>query len=249
MAPWRARSQTVALGLWLAGRGLGARFALFVAFVGALVAIFVARIRPDLWQRIPFFTAATVAWSAGVTLAYGSALGATRSDADEGVLFLARTHGIGASEHAFGRVVGLTALLALAVAGSTLVAGMAATSVSPAPLVAFKETGSALVYALAFAAMIGPLAVASLGGRSRALGYLVFVAVLCLPELASPWTRTVLPREWTELTSIPDALNTLHSPESFGSLVRALSGLMAVVVCSGAVVALRARHLAQKDMP
>ena len=114
--------------------GLGARFALFVAFLSALAAIFVSRIRPDLWQRIPFFTAAMVAWSVGVTLAYGSALGAMRSDADEGVLFLARTRGIGASEHAFGRVVGLTALLALSVAGSTLVAGMAATSVSPAPL-------------------------------------------------------------------------------------------------------------------
>jgi hypothetical protein len=249
MAPWRARPQTVALGLWLGCRGLGARFALFVAFLGALVAVFVSRIRPDLWQRIPFFTAAIVAWSAGVTLAYGSALGATRSDADEGVLFLARTRGIGASEHAFGRVVGLTALLALSVAGSTFVAGMAATSVSPAPLVAVKETGSALVYAVAFATIIGPLALAALGGRSRALGYLVFVAVLCLPELVSPWTRTVLPHGWTELTSIPEALNTLHSPESFASLLRALSGLTAVVVCSVAVVALRARHVAQKEMP
>jgi hypothetical protein len=51
------------------------------------------------------------------------------------------------------------------------------------------------------------------------------------------------------LTSIPEALNTLHSPESFASLLRALSGLTAVVVCSVAVVALRARHVAQKEMP
>jgi hypothetical protein len=103
------------------------------------------------------------------------------------------------------------------------------------------------VYALAFAATLGPIAVAALGARSRAGGYLTLVAVLVLPELLARWTSEVLPRGWHELTSVPAALAAVRAGvaapvERAESLARALAGLVAVVAVCVVVVAARVRQ-------
>ncbi|HEV3190865.1 MAG TPA: hypothetical protein VGY54_10235, partial [Polyangiaceae bacterium] len=110
---------------------------------------------------------------------------------------------------------------------------------------------AALAYALAFAMVIGPVSVAAVGSGTRAGGYLILIAILVLPELASPWTAALLPPGWYELTSIPAALDAVRggvaSPSTAGlPLVRAAAGLAAVVATSLAVVQARVRHVQPK---
>jgi hypothetical protein len=111
---------------------------------------------------------------------------------------------------------------------------------SALPVVA-RSSLAALVYALAFAVVLGPLAMAALGGQSRAGGYLGLLAALVLPELLAPWTSALLPHGWRELTSIPAALEAVRAGvQSPGSAslhgARAAVALMAVVAASLLVV-------------
>jgi hypothetical protein len=107
-----------------------------------------------------------------------------------------------------------------------------------------RSSAAAVVFALFFAATIGPLAVATLGGRSRGGGYLGLLTVLVLPELLTPWTKDLLPAGWRELTSIPAALEAVRSgvqaagPASVHA-ARAAAGLVAVVAASLIVVRTR----------
>jgi hypothetical protein len=103
---------------------------------------------------------------------------------------------------------------------------------------------AALVYALAFAATVGPLAMAALGARTRSGGYMTLLAVLVAPELLAPWTRMLLPGGWYELTSIPAALEAvrrgvLSSRAAGEHTARAIVVLVAVIATS--LVVVRAR--------
>jgi hypothetical protein len=137
------------------------------------------------------------------------------------------------------------AVLLLAVAGGTLVAGFAATAAAgPAKGAVARASVAALVYAIAFSVTLGPLAMAALGGRTRGGGYLTLLAVLVVPELLSPWTRSLLPHAWGELTSIPAALDALRDGIEAGGhsglhAIRAAIGLLAVVAASLLVVQAR----------
>jgi hypothetical protein len=145
-------------------------------------------------------------------------------------------------------VAGLCGVLAASVGGATVVAGLAATSaagLSGAALPTARSSVAALVYALAFAATLGPVSMASLGGRSRAGGYVTLLAVLVLPELAAPWTSALLPGDWHELTSIPAALEAVSSGATMPvrealPLSRAVAALGAVIAFSLVVVGWRA---------
>ncbi len=69
---------------------------------------------------------------------------------------------------------------------------------------------------------------------------------MVVPELLEPWTSAVLPRGWTELTSIPAALAAVRAgvlaPAANGaSAARAVAGLAAVVALALLVVAGRVR--------
>ncbi len=135
-------------------------------------------------------------------------------------------------------MTGLEEGLATTVGGGTLVAGLAATAVAGSSALAVaRASAAALVYALAFSITMGPVAMAALGGRTRAGGYFALIAVLVLPELLAPWTRRLLPDGWRELTSIPAALEAVRAGvELAGSAVlhavRAAVGLVAVVAAS-----------------
>jgi hypothetical protein len=225
----------VATSLVLAGLGGLASIAAAIALDGGNAA-----------AHVPTLASKAVAWSAGVTLAFGASLRALARDREEGLLALARMRGVGAGHYVRGRVGGLVALLAIAVGGATLVAGLGATAAAPSASVAIRVSKAGLAYALAFAATLGPLAMAALGARTRTGGYFTLLAVLVLPELLAPWTSALLPAGWYELTSIPAALAAVRagvvSPSAAGiHMARALTGLTAVVAASLAVVFTRVR--------
>jgi hypothetical protein len=239
-----SRRQSLALGVWLASRGGVAVTGFVLAIVAsALSVVAVVGTNGRAASRVPWFTAEIVAWAVGVSIAIGGAWHAVRRDRDEGILALVRARGLGAASYVQGRVTGLVLVVAAAVAGPTLVAGLAAVSLCRPPWLAVRVTLGALVYALAFAATIAPLALAALSARTRLGGYLSLVAVLGIPELAGPWTAAMLPPGWGELTSIPAALTAVGavfaSSEARVHAGRAAAGLLAVVTASIVVVVAR----------
>jgi hypothetical protein len=238
------RRQSLAFGVWLASRSGVARSGFVVAAVAAAVSVsVVAASSAHAAARVPWFTAQIVAWAAGVTVAFGGALHALRRDRDDGVLALVRARGVGAASYVQGRVGGLAVVVAMAVAGPTLIAGVAATSLGRPAWLAAQTTLGALAYALAFAATIAPVAMATLSARTRVGGYLSLLAVLAVPEIASPWTSALLPHGWSELTSIPSALAAVGaafaSPAAALRAARAAAALLAVVAASLVVVVAR----------
>jgi len=243
------RPRTLALGTWLAARGAMAGVGFALAIAGALASVIaaVALSGTGVAGQLPLVESSAIAWSAGVVLAFGAALRALRRDREQGVVALLRARGASLGGYVRGRVGGLVVVLAVAVGGATLVAGIAATSAARPWLPAVPASLAALVYALAFAATLGPVALATLGSRTRAGGLVTLVAVLVLPELLSPWTSALLPRGWHELTSIPAALAAVRAgvaaPATMAaSMARALAGLAAVVALSLVVIAARVRR-------
>jgi hypothetical protein len=242
---------TLALGTWLAARGALARVGIALAVLGAIASlvacVVVSGERAGAAAQLPMVASSAIAWSAGLLLAFGAALRAVRRDREEGVVALVRARGASVAAYVRGRVGGLVVMLALAVGGATLVAGLGAVSVARPSLPAARASIAAMAYALAFAATLGPVAMAALGARTRSGGYLTLVAVLVVPELLAPATSALLPRGWHELTSIPAALAAVRAgvaaPGVMGaSMARALAGLAAVVAVSLVVVAARARQ-------
>ncbi len=205
----------LALGAWLATRGPLARAALVVSALGALASvattIVLLRRGGSGAEHLPPIVAAAECWVAGTSLAFAAAVHALRRDRQEGVLALARARGIGVMGYARGRLGGLSLVIALAVAAPTLVAALGATSAAHASTTVARSSLGALVYALAFSATIGPVAMAALGARTRAGGYFTLLGVLALPELVSPLTATFLPSGWDELTSIPAAIAAVRA--------------------------------------
>jgi hypothetical protein len=242
----RGRPRTFALGVWLALRSGLVRASLLLSVLCALglVAATTTTRGPALVREIPAIASMVLTWGAGITLAFGGALRAMRRDRDEGVLLLVRSRGVSAAGYATGRVAGLVVVLAVAVGGGTLAAGLAAMAVTGDSHAVARASVAALVYALAFAATVGPLAMAALGGRTRSGGYMTLLAVLVAPELLAPWTRMLLPGGWYELTSIPAALEAvrrgvLSSSASGEHTARAIVALVAVIATS--LVVVRAR--------
>lgn len=243
--PARRAPRTLALGAWLATQGPLAAAGLLLAVVGAIAsivaAVVIARHGGRGAARLPTLASEGIAWSAGMTTAFGAALRALHRDREQGIIALVRARGASAGAYVRGRVGGLVVVLVAALGGATLVAGLAAISAGGLSSAVIRSTVAAVAYALAFAGTLGPLAMASLGARGRAGGYLTLLAVLGLPELLSPWTSSLLPGGWHELTSIPAALEAVRagavSPGLAGpSAARALAGLAAVVAMSLLVV-------------
>jgi len=248
----RRRKAPFALGVWLAARGPTAVTCFAIAAVetvAGVVGAFAVAHRGGIGAaRVATLTAQAVAWSAGVTLAFGAALRASHRDREEGVLALVRARGSGIGAYVRGRVGGLVFLLAAVVGAATVVTALAGISASATPKSAAVAGGAALVYAAAFAATIGPVTMATVGARSRVGGYVTLLAVLAVPEAASPWTSTLLPAGWEELTSIPAALEAMRvavvSPASTAAHgARAAALLTAVIAASMLVIGIRAARV------
>jgi hypothetical protein len=232
----------MAFGIWLATRAGIARIGLSLA-AGAAIAVGILAFghAGPLASRLPTLAAMGVAWSAGISVAFGGALLALHGDVEQGVVALARLRGVGLFAYARGRVYGLTVLIGVAVGAATLGIGMATTLAATDRAAAARETMAALAYALAFAVTMGPLAMATVGTGTRIAGYLSLAIVIAVPELLAGWTRPLLPRGWYELTSIPSALAAVAAGVRSGGhslwpMTRALAGLSAIVAASLAVV-------------
>jgi hypothetical protein len=252
----RRRPRTLALGVWLAARGGTSVLALAIAGLGALASVVAAlalrRSSEPLGAALPAVASSGVAWSAGVLLAFGASMRALARDGDEGVVALARARGVSASHYAQGRIAGLAIVLAAAVGGATSVAWVAALAAAGPSAQLARAGAGAVAYALAFAATLAPVALATLGGSSRSRGYLAFLAVLALPELLAPWTANHLPGGWRELTSIPAALAAVRAgiaaPVANGApMARAIAALAALAAASSVVAVARVRGADRRE--
>jgi hypothetical protein len=185
-----------------------------------------------------------LAWGGGFLQAVSVAIGALLRDRTEGIFHLCVSRTISVRSYVIARVGGLSAALAAVVGGGTLLVGACAILVTPQSQgigVTVQSTLASVVHALAFSAVIGPVALATLGARTRASGYFLLIVVLFVPEILAAALAGPLPSEVTELFAIPSALGALRSSLSPGSVdflrcLRALVALSLVAVVALAVV-------------
>jgi hypothetical protein len=188
-------------------------------------------------HEVPILASSALAWGGGFLLAFAVAAHALRRDRTEGMreLFVARTTSL--RGYLFARVGGLALLVALCVAGGTLVCGLVGTAgaarASGVPDM-LQATLAAVVFSLAFSAVVAPVAFAALGARSRIGGYVFLIAVITIPELIVAMMGSSLPSSVADVLSIPSALGALRTSLSPGSVdlwrtMRALIALSLVV--------------------
>jgi hypothetical protein len=188
-------------------------------------------------HEVPILASSALAWGGGFLLAFAVAAHALRRDRTEGMreLFVARTTSL--RGYLFARVGGLALLVALCVAGGTLVCGLVGTAgaarASGVPAM-LQSTLAAVIFSLAFSAVVAPVAFAALGARSRIGGYVFLIAVITIPELIVAMMGSTLPSSVADVLSIPSALGALRTSLSPGSLdlwrtMRALIALSLVV--------------------
>ncbi len=168
----------IALGATLARRGpmpavsIAISAVTTMAFV-ALAVSFARRGAEAPVHAVPLIASSALAWGGGFLHAFSASLNALRRDRVEGIALLFRSRsalaqGRGARAYVFARVAGLAALLALVLGGGTLLTGLGAILASPGAGAlgrTVQSTIAALVFVVAFAAVIAPIAMAVLGAR------------------------------------------------------------------------------------
>jgi hypothetical protein len=228
----------LALGATLARRGVLATISIvvgiFTVLIACVIGLALARRGGDApVHAVPLVASSALAWGAGFLLAFGSAAHALRKDREGGIqhLLVARTTSLRA--YVAARVGGLAAVLAAVVAGGTLVVGLVAAAASPqlgdVPRT-LHATLAAVVFALAFSAVLAPIAFAALGARSRVGGYFFMLFVVVLPEAIAGILSSALPESITEVLAIPSALGALRSALSPGTtdVLRAIRAVVAL---------------------
>lgn len=170
---------------------------------------------------VPLLASTVLAWGGGVLLAFSASASAFHRDRVEGIrhLFVMRTMSLRA--YVVSRTSGLVAVLASVVGGGTLVVGAVSILVASRAHLAVRTvqaTVAAVAYSFAFAIVVAPIALATLGARTRATGYALLLAVLVVPELMIRGLGGSLPDEVTELCAVPTALAAFRSSLSPGGL-------------------------------
>lgn len=202
---------------------------------------------------IPIVASSALAWGGGFLLAFAAAAHALRRDRTEGVrdLVLARTRSL--RGYLVARVGGLAVLLALLVAGGTLICGVvaviAAAKVASVPRT-LQATGAAMVFSIAFAAVVSPVAFAALGARSRMGGYIFLLALVTIPELVVGSLGSSIPDGLADVLSIPSALAALRSALAPGTaeIGRSLRALVAILFFIAFAVAIVRRDAARIEL-
>lgn len=241
----------VALGAHLSRKGFMAGLSILVAVattLGCLVMGFVlargGRTAP--LHDVPLLTSSFLAWGGGFLLAFSASVRALRRDRKDGVraLVMART-GRGGSlvGYLLARIVGLAWLLALVIGGGTLVVGVVTSLLGIRLSLGAKTlqaTFASVLFALAFAAVMAPVALAALGSRSRIGGYLFLLLVVIAPSIFAEILARPLGPKVAELLSIPSALLALRSGFMPGSVdvVRVLRASVSLVFFAGLSAAL-----------
>lgn len=248
----------LALGTTLARRGALATAALAVAaltaLVGCVVALGLAKRGGDApLHDVPIVASSALAWGAGFLLAFGSAAHALRRDLSDGVqhLLVARTTSV--RDYVVARVGGLALVLAVIVAGGTLLIGLvsvlASIRVAAVPKT-LQATAAAFVFALAFSVVLAPLAFAALGARSRVGGYFFMIFVVVVPQIVAAILSNAVPESITEVIAIPSALDVLRSSLAPGGtdLLRAVRALLALGIWTAfaAVLVRRAADVVER---
>lgn len=250
----------LALGVSLARRGLMVTVSIAICMltVAALSLVAVSlgsRGAKAPIHDVPILASSALAWGGGFLLAFAASAHALRKDREDGVRALVVARSRTLTGYLVARVGGLAALLALVVAGGTLVCGLVATLASTriaAVPRTLHATGAALAFSLAFAAVIAPLAFAALGARSRVGGYLFLLAVIVLPDVVAGTMGSSLPEGVVDVLSIPSALGALRSALGPGTVeparaVRALVALAFFVAFAVLLVRRDAVRLERED--
>lgn len=253
---WMARPQVrlraivplVAFGVSLARRGFLPVVALGVCAMTALGLSALAVVLANRGTRapvhdVPILASSALAWGGGFLLAFATSAHALRKDRADGIRALLALRTTSLRGYLVARVGGLAAILAGAVGGGTLVSGLvalAAGRLSAAPRT-LQATFAGVVFALAFSAVIAPVALAAVGARSRIGGYLFLLFVVVFPEVVARAVSGVVPESVTEVLAIPSALLALRAALAPGALdllraVRALVALGLVVTFAALVV-------------
>jgi hypothetical protein len=248
-SPAGRRRAIVALATARALGGVLARVSLGVGvlsvLLGILFAVVVARRAPGSLDRVPLVASSALAWGAGVLLAFASAAHGLVRDRDEGLRALLVQHGHAPSAYVLARATGLAVALLVLVGGGTLATGVTcvlAASGGKAALACAQSTLAGCVYSAAFSALVAPVALAALGARSRAGGYVWLLLVLFVPEMLARVTGALVPEAWSELVSIPGALGALRgalAPPGFDGPMALRA--VAVLACATALAVLAVR--------
>lgn len=257
----RRSSALLSLGISLARRGILASVsigicALTVAVMALVAVVFATRPNAPI-HDLPILASSALAWGGGFLLAFAAAAHAFRRDRTEGVraLVVARTRSL--RGYLVARVGGLAALVALVVAGGTLICGLvaviAAAKVASVPRT-LQATAAAVVFAIAFAAVVAPVAFAALGARSRIGGYVFLLAIVTLPELVVSGMGSSIPASVADVLSIPSALAALRSgiapgTAEIGRSLRALVALLFFIALAIAFVRRDAIRVEQEEEP
>lgn len=247
-APRAARPRlraAIALGASLAPRGPTVKIALAVAALTTLGACVTAVVLAageagDGLVEVAAATSSALAWTAGILVAVPASVEALRYDRRRGIRALLLARGVTAKTYARGRVAGLAAILFGVVGGGTLIAGCVAflaASRAGAGARAFEGLIASLAYVVAYVGVVAPLAFAVLGARPRAGGFVTFIALLVVPELAKPWTSDLVPPAWGDLLGLPSALSALRASLAPHALDPARFARAAFVLAAFAVLA------------
>jgi hypothetical protein len=189
-------------------------------------------------SRVAPFAAGLLAWGGGVLLCFASSIRAFDRDRDDGWDLLLARHGVRISSYLVARISGLAVVTGLLVAPGTFVVALGellAARDAPSAHAALAGMFAGVVYAVAFSAVVAPIALAALGARNRASGYLFLLGVLVVPALVSEWTGQFFPDDWSELVSVPGALDALRDAALGAEGARALRAI--VVLASVFVIA------------
>jgi len=224
----------------------------FTAFVFAILGLaFAVRASSSSTSPVhdvPLIASSALVWGGGFLLAFSVAASALRRDRTDGVVDLFVTRTTSLRGYIMARVGGLAALLIAVLGGGTLLSGavaiIAATKAHTA-MRTMQSTFAAFVYVSAFALVLAPLAFAALGARRRFSGYLVFLAILIVPEVVASMLSSVIPTEVTELFALPSALASLRSSLApfTADGFRLLRSLVALILWAGVALFLVRRDI------
>ena len=216
-----------------------------------MVAVALARTGSGFPAQLPLLESSAIAWSAGMVLALGCALGALGRDREQGRVgarpgtrsehqrLRARARrGAGAAARGHGgrRDAGRRDCCDL---GDAPRAGCGARRARPASFTRWPSQRRSARWPWPRSA-----------GAGATGGALALLAVLALPELLSPWTATpLLPRGWHELTSIPAALAAVRAGVMAPAATGAAHGARARWPDRGRGAVARGRRSARSPCP
>jgi len=185
------------------------------------------------------FAAGLQAWGAGVLLCFAASVRAFERDEKDGWASLMARHGFGPGAYLGARVAGMAAWTLLIVAGGALLVGLVTLGGAhdgPGARLALSAMLAAIAYSIMFAVVVAAISVATLAPRARGSGYLFLLLILVLPALVSDWTGRLVPSEWSDLVSVPGALDALrdalHPAIDAAQAVRSFAVLAFVTLAS-----------------